>query len=102
MTLVTQTQDPILIAAKLLDALQNLAGLYADMLDDMADTVDDSHPYAKAREAIALATGETLPEFNKPLVIIEVSGGIAEVTSKPDHIDVDIIDHDNLEVASNA
>jgi len=33
----------------------------------------------------------------KPKVVIEVSGGIADVTSCPDGVDVEIIDHDNLE-----
>jgi hypothetical protein len=28
-------------------------------------------------------------------VVIEVLGGVAEVTSKPDDIEVEIIDHDN-------
>jgi len=28
-------------------------------------------------------------------VVIEVLGGVVEVTSKPDNIDVEIIDHDN-------
>jgi hypothetical protein len=30
-------------------------------------------------------------------VVIEVLGGVAEVTSKPDHVEVTIIDHDNEE-----
>lgn len=30
-------------------------------------------------------------------VVIEVSGGVAEVTSCPDCVEVTIIDHDNLE-----
>jgi hypothetical protein len=30
-------------------------------------------------------------------VIVEVLGGVAEVTSKPEHVEVEIIDHDNEE-----
>src|SRR5260221_2992444 len=30
-------------------------------------------------------------------VVVEVLGGVAEVTSKPDHVEVTIIDHDNEE-----
>lgn len=33
----------------------------------------------------------------KPRVVIEVSGGVAEVTQCPDGIEAEIIDHDNLE-----
>jgi hypothetical protein len=28
-------------------------------------------------------------------VIVEVLGGVAEVTSNPDNVDIEIIDHDN-------
>jgi hypothetical protein len=30
-------------------------------------------------------------------VVVEVLGGVAEVTSKPDNIEVEIVDHDNEE-----
>ncbi len=33
-------------------------------------------------------------ELESEAIIIEVSGGVAEVTSKPDFLDVKIIDHD--------
>jgi hypothetical protein len=33
----------------------------------------------------------------KPRVIVEVAGGVAEVTDNPDDVQVDIIDHDNLD-----
>lgn len=35
--------------------------------------------------------------MEKLKVIIEVSGGVAEVTSCPENVEVEIIDHDNLE-----
>lgn len=30
-------------------------------------------------------------------VIIEVLGGVAEITANPDNVDIEIIDHDNKE-----
>jgi hypothetical protein len=38
----------------------------------------------------------------KRKVVIEVYGGVAEVTSCPDDVDVEIIDHDNLEAEDDA
>ena len=38
----------------------------------------------------------------KKLVIVEVSGGVAEVTECPEGVEVKIIDHDNMEDADNA
>jgi hypothetical protein len=32
--------------------------------------------------------------MKKPVVIIEVKGGVAECTQKPENVDVLIIDHD--------
>lgn len=33
--------------------------------------------------------------MDKPRVIVEVSGGVAEVTQCPPQVEVEIIDHDN-------
>lgn len=32
---------------------------------------------------------------NRQLVVVEVSGGVAEVTAQPEGVDVQVIDHDN-------
>ncbi len=47
--------------------------------------------------------GELEQRFGMPTaigkVVIEVYGGVAAVTSKPEHVEVEIIDHDNEEEA---
>ena len=40
-------------------------------------------------------TGETLVKLGK--VLIEVYGGVAAVTSNPSGVEVEIVDHDNVE-----
>lgn len=45
----------------------------------------------------AIAEAETTLPMLKLKVVVEVSGGVAEITEQPDGVDVEIIDHDNLE-----
>lgn len=46
-------------------------------------------------EHVPAVTGETLTSVGR--VLIEVYGGVAAVTEKPEGVDVEIIDHDNEE-----
>jgi hypothetical protein len=47
--------------------------------------------------AIEAAESPALAATARPKVVVEVTGGVAEVTTCPDGVDVEIIDHDNLE-----
>lgn len=56
------------------------------------------------KEAIAFHVGMLRTAYQRALegrqigkVVIEVLGGVAEVTSQPDGVEVEIIDHDNEE-----
>lgn len=51
-------------------------------MSEQAPTVQPEEPQADAPRKLAK-------------VVIEVLGGVAEVTSKPDDVEVEIIDHDN-------
>ena len=43
----------------------------------------------------SLCSGPECVGINLGKVVIEVYGGVAEVTQNPDGVDVEIIDHDN-------
>lgn len=45
-------------------------------------------------------TGTTVFEGDKPKVVIHVRGGVAEVATCPDSVEVEIIDYDHLEAAA--
>ncbi len=83
--------------SEILDTLYNLA------LDRFMEESDfDARDYLTDEELgqWEVAQQEELESaFDGPKyagkVVVEVLGGVAEVTSKPDNIDVEIIDHDN-------
>ncbi len=62
---------------------------------DYRDYLTDEE-LAQYQEAERLGTSHLTPAARTVgKVIIEVYGGVADVTSKPDDIEVEIIDHDN-------
>ena len=55
---------------------------------------DEARTLHKMQELIAC--------YAMPQVVVEVSGGVAEVTHCPDWVDCEIIDHDNIEAGDDA
>jgi hypothetical protein len=88
-------------ATEILDKLYNLA------LDRFVEESDfDARDYLTAEEVAqwdAAQQEELVAGFGGSKyagkVVIEVLGGVAEVTAKPDNIEVEIIDHDNEELS---
>lgn len=90
---------PKLLAA--LKALEDRAGVVIenDTDDGKPEDVELVAAWKAARAAIAQAEGAVTDPaaVARPRVVVEVSGGVAEVTECPDGVDVDIVDHDNIE-----
>jgi hypothetical protein len=91
-------------AGEILDALYDraLGRLLDDMDFDPRDclTEDELAQWEMAQQE-ELQSIVRCPHYAGK-VVIEVLGGVAEVTSQPDNIEVEIIDHDNEEQEAHA
>jgi hypothetical protein len=96
---MSSEESPTGSASEILDALYDraLGRLLADMDFDARDYLTEDElvqwETAQQEELEGIFSG---PQYAGK-VVVEVLGGVAEVTSKPDNIEVEIIDHDNEE-----
>jgi hypothetical protein len=91
-------------ASELLDALYDRA--LGRLLDDMDFDPRDYLTEDECAHWETVQHEEVKSIFSGPhyagKVVIEVLGGVAEVTSRPDNIEVEIVDHDNEESEAHA
>jgi hypothetical protein len=93
---MSETRRPL--ATEILDSLYDLAlNRFLDETDfDPRDYFDDAElAQWETAQQEELETSTDVPRSLARRVIIEVLGGVAEVTSKPEDVEVEIIDHDN-------
>jgi hypothetical protein len=67
----------------------------SQLSNERASEVNEKDPRTQAEPSQAEAPRRLAK------VVIEVLGGVAEVTSNPDNVEVEIIDHDNEEAEVN-
>ena len=85
---------------------KRMAGLLAEaagLADETAQWLsgDESYDPAKLAEALtklAMDCREASNKVQSLKIIVEVSGGVAEVTTCPTGVEVEIVDHDNAKV----
>lgn len=70
---------------------------YPTAMGPLGETTPDILSWC-ATAMIAAGTATPFPaKIERPKVVVEVSGGVAEVTQCPDGVEVEIIDYDDLE-----
>lgn len=79
-----------------------LLALAREWLDELMHTVsisdkDNSQIKAQRNKCIAAIAAAEAGQVEPLRVVVEVEGGVADVTTCPPGVDVEIIDHDNLE-----